>query len=172
MTQDDTAAVYRLVTLYALGVDTQRWDLFDEVFTEDVIAEFGDLTKFSGLAKFKNDFAAFHALFAATQHTMSNFTVDFYGDTAQAVTYAHWRLIRYGVPGGETWEGQGWYDDKVIRTPAGWRIQHRICKIVWWGGNPMVNQASPDVSFDLPVTSLRANADAGAFGYLKARKMK
>jgi hypothetical protein len=172
MNTEDYLACYRLITVYALGVDTQRFDLFDEVFTDDCVVEFGNTTKFSGLAPFKKDFAAYHAMFDGTQHTMSNFTVDFHGDTAQAVTYAHWRLIRHGLGGGEFWEGQGWYDDKIVRTPKGWRIKHRVCKIVWWGGNPTVNAPNAGVSFDLPVTSFRANCDEGKFGWLKARGMK
>jgi hypothetical protein len=171
-TTEDHLAVYRLITVYALGVDSQRFDLFDEVFTDDCIAEFGDATKFTGLADWKRDFAAYHKIFSHTQHTMSNFTVDFYGDTAQAVTYAHWRLLRAGVAGGEMWEGQGWYDDLVVRTPKGWRIKHRKCKLVWWSGNPHVNAPAAGVSFDVPTISLCAYTDSGDFGYLKARGIK
>jgi hypothetical protein len=169
MGQDEAAIVMSLANRYALAVDTQRWDMFDEVFTEDVVADYGPTAIWKDLASFKRDFAIYHDPFDGTQHTMSNMVWDFKGDSARAVTYGHWRLIRYGLGGGDFWEGQGWYDDELVRLDAGWRIKNRVCRIIWWGGNPQVNETVPGVKFQLNVTSLRQSADEGSLGFLAAR---
>ena len=41
MTNDDKAEIIEIINLYAFALDTHQWDLFDRVFTEDVIAVFG-----------------------------------------------------------------------------------------------------------------------------------
>jgi len=168
MSQDQATIVSSLVNLYGLAIDTQRWDLFDEIFTEDVFANYSESATWRDLATFKRDFAAYHDPFDGTQHTMTNIQWRFAGDTARAVTYGHWRLVRYGVPGGDFWEGQGWYEDELVRRDAGWRIRHRVCRIIWWGGNPNVNETTPGVKFELGVTSLRREADEGRFKFLSA----
>ena len=37
----DRDAILETISLYALAVDTQRWDLFDRVFTPDADVDFG-----------------------------------------------------------------------------------------------------------------------------------
>lgn len=166
MTDRDEWAIVRVLNLYALVMDTQRWDLFDEIFTSDVDADFGESTHWRNLESFKTDFAAYHASFDATQHIMLNPLVAVSGDTAHAFTYGSWRLMRKGMEGGDFWEGGGWYDDTLVRTAAGWRIRKRTCRVAWWGGNPLVNQPSPDTRFDLRSSSLKAEAQAGRVAFV------
>ena len=66
------------------------------------------------------------------------------------------------------WDGSGWYDDVLVRTNDGWRIKHRICRIVWWVGNPQVNETIPGVKFELDTTVLRREGEAGRVRYLSA----
>jgi hypothetical protein len=73
---------------------------------------------------------------------MANYLVNIAGDTAQTFTYGLWRLIRKGVEGGDAWEGSGWYDDELVRSEDGWLIKCRTCRIVWWSGNPLVQNAA------------------------------
>jgi hypothetical protein len=61
-----------------------------------------------------------------------------------------------------------WYDTALVRTPGGWRIARRECRITWWTGNPRVNETIPGVKFDLATTVLRGEADAGRVGILAA----
>ena len=56
-----------------------------------------------------------------------------------------------------------------MRTPGGWRIARRVCRITWWTGNPSVNETIAGVTFDLATTVLRREADAGRVGALTAR---
>jgi len=76
-----------------------------------------------------------------------------------------------GAPGRRRrplWDGTGWYDDTLLRTPAGWRIIRRVCRITWWTGNPLVNETIAGVKFELGTTVLRREADAGRVGVLGA----
>jgi hypothetical protein len=158
----DREQITHIINLYGFAVDTQDFDLFDQIFTPDVDALYNAKAHWTTLAALKRDFVSYHDPFDGTQHIMSNHLIDVRGDEAKCTTYAHWRLCRKGTAGGEFWEGNGWYDDAVVRTPKGWRIAKRLCRIVWWGGNPLVNSTDPNVTFDLPVTSLRAERENGS----------
>lgn len=168
MSDHDTSAIVNVINLYGLAMDTQRWDLFDRIFARDVDVDFGPSSSWKDLAAFKSDFATYHAPFDSTQHVMTNHVVDVSGDSAHAFTYGLWRLIRRGMEGGDFWEGTGWYDDTLVRTAEGWRIKHRVCRLVWWGGNVLVNQPIPGVSFDSKSFALRGEAARGAVGFVNA----
>jgi hypothetical protein len=164
----DQAAIIAIINLYGFAVDTQCWDLFDRIFTPDVTADFSATARWHDLASFKRDFALFHDPFDSTQHAMLNHLVHIEGDRAAAFTYGNWRLIRGAVDGDPRWDGTGWYDDELIRTPAGWRITKRICRITSWSGNPFVNETIPGVKFELNTTVLRREGEAGKVGFLNA----
>jgi hypothetical protein len=168
MSQSDKEAITHAINLYAFAVDTQRWELFSDVFTPDIRADYSPSAQWTDLETFKRDFAAYHEPFDGTQHVMTNHLINVAGDNAQAVTYGHWRLIRKGLGGGEFWEGNGWYDDLLVKTAAGWRIKERTCRIVWWGGNPQVNETVPGVKFELQITALRREGNAGKVPLLAA----
>ena len=168
MMNQDTLQIIQLINLYGLAMDAQRWDLFDRIFTPDVEADFGAPSHWTDLATFKADFSAFHTPFDATQHLMSNHLVDVEGDTAHAFTYGAWRLFRKGVEGGDLWEGTGWYDDTLERCDGRWLIRRRVCRVSWWGGNPLVQETAPDIKFNMKSLSLRSEERSGRIDYLNA----
>lgn len=55
-----------------------------------------------------------------------------------------------------------------MRTPGGWRIARRVCRITWWTGNPRVNETIPGLKFDLATYVLRHEAGAGRVGAFNA----
>lgn len=164
----DIVAITQLVNLYGLAVDSQRWELFDRIFATDVDADYGSTSHWTDREQFKSEFAAFHAPFDSTQHTMSTHVIDVDGDRARSFCNGGWRLIRKAVDPNPLWDGSGWYDDALLRTPDGWRITRRVCRITWWTGNPSVNETIPGGQFDLATTVLRREADAGRVGILTA----
>ena len=168
MSCDDTTTIIQLLNLYGFAVDAQRWDLFDGIFTSDVEADFSESAHWYDLDTFKRDFAVFHDPFNSTQHSMMNHLVQVDGDTAHSFTNGTWRLVRKATDGSPLWDGSGWYDDELIRTKEGWRVKHRTCRIVWWTGNPQVNETIPGVVFKLDTTVLRQDGEAGNVGFLKA----
>lgn len=165
---DDRASIIQIINLYGFAVDSQRWDLFDRIFTMGVEADFSAAAHWTDLATFKRDFAAFHDPFDSTQHVMANHLVEVEGDVAHAFTYGSWKLIRKAVDGSPLWDGVGWYDDALVRTGDGWRIRHRVCRVVSWTGNPFVNETIPGVKFELSSTVLRREGEAGRIGFLNA----
>ncbi|AEG50833.1 hypothetical protein Sphch_3222 [Sphingobium chlorophenolicum L-1] len=136
MSYEDKATIRSCVELYGYAVDSLRWDLFDRIFVRDgLYVRHGDREPWSDYDKFVDDFAAYHKIFTSTQHSMTNMICEVDGDAAKAITYGNWRLVRLGAEGGDTWMGQGWYEDAFVRTEAGWRIQRRQSRQVWREGN-------------------------------------
>lgn len=166
MSQEDRIAIKALMDLYGFAVDTQRWELFDQIYTPDVDANWGGTAVWSDLQQFKKDFAVYHDMFDGTHHVMTNFICDIQGDRAKTVTYGHWLLIRNAAPGGNSWSGDGWYDDELVRTADGWRISRRRCGIIRWEGN--LNVMSEGVDFAMDILSLRSAADQGQVGVINA----
>ncbi len=164
----DITEITQLINLYGLAMDSQRWDLFDRIFTEDVEADFGAPSHWTDLASFKADFAAFHAPFDGTEHLMSNHVVTVEGRRASAFTNGRWRLIRKAAEGGELWEGTGWYDDTLVQRGGRWLIARRVCRVSWWGGNPRVQETAPGIEFNLQLASLRGEAAAGRVDFLQS----
>ena len=167
----DRDEIVEKLNLYALAVDTQRWDLFDRVFTEFCDVDFGTSSHWTSREQFKADFANFHDPFDATQHVMSNHQVSFEGEHAWSLTYGSWRLIRHAAAAngqGALWDGTGWYDDHWVRTHGGWRIQKRVCRVIWFTGNNAVRETLPGATFDDPNCSLRQESSEGRLGFLTA----
>jgi 3-phenylpropionate/cinnamic acid dioxygenase small subunit len=169
MTNDDKAEIIEIINLYAFALDTHQWDLFDRVFTEDVVAVFGPAgAGWNGLTIFKASFAEFHARLDSHQHTMMGHLVVVDGDTAHAFSYGNWLLIREAAEGGPTWTGTGWYDDDLVRTEQGWRIKRRVCRLQGWTGNPNVPEQHNEHNPDMNVKVLHSFAEAGDLSFLKA----
>jgi hypothetical protein len=163
----DREDIIQLINLYGLAMDTQRWDLFDRIFTEDCDADYGATSHWTSRAQFKADFGSFHELFDATQHVMTNHLVTVEGDRASAHTYGSWRLLRHAAGDPPVWDGTGYYDDQLARTAAGWRIAKRVCRVVYWTGNPRVQTPMEEIAFQLDLVSPRREGAEGRLNYLK-----
>ncbi len=136
MSYEDEIAIKSRMDLYGFAVDSLRWDLFDRKFyAEDLYVRHGDRDPWTNIDEFKSDFDIYHKVFTSTQHSMTNMICEINGDTANAITYGAWRLVRLGAEGGDSWMGQGWYEDELVRTAAGWRIKRRQSRQVWREGN-------------------------------------
>jgi hypothetical protein len=168
MASGDIAEIINVINLYPVAVDSLSWDLFDLIFTPDVQTNFGGGAKWQDLASLKRDFAAIHEPFEATLHFTSNHQVGVDGDQATCISYVRGQFIRDVGEGGNMFESTGWYDDRLVRTAAGWRIKERACRSVWAGGNPLVLQTKPGVTGDQTMDSLSREARAGRVWRLQA----
>ena len=69
-----------------------------------------------------------------------------------------------GTEGGDNYIIAGRYDDRVVRTPDGWRIAHRVLTVDWTEGNPAVvrptrSTEAPDMRFALSTSPQRTTWD-------------
>lgn len=119
--------VRRLLVTYAVAVDAKRWDLFDRVFTEDVVADYGYPEPYRGREAWKQAFDVHHRVYQATQHAIHNDLAEVDGDAGTCLSYSLFTL----VSGERIATGGCWYDDTLVRTADGWRISRRVCRVIW-----------------------------------------
>ncbi len=144
-TNCDAEDIRSRLSLYGFAVDARRWDLFEHIFhPTDLSVRHADNAAWTDFGRFVAGFDEVHLGFDLTRHSMTNFIVEVHGDEAHALTYGQWRLVKFGLPGGDCWSSEGWYEDRLVRTPAGWRITRRQSWEVWGEGNPTV------IGIDMP----------------------
>lgn len=131
----DHVEIVRLLSLYAMSLDTLELDLLDAVFTADAQLR---MTKGAPM-----DRAAYKAMcdvelakLDATQHIVSNPLIDVAEDrrTATCRSYYQAQHARNDLEPPLALMG-GWVDDELERRPEGWRITARTWASVWFDGN-------------------------------------
>jgi hypothetical protein len=73
-----------------------------------------------------------------TQHLIGNHQVTVDGDTGTHRCQLHSQHVKAGTAGGDNFVVGGFYDDRLARTPDGWRITFRLMQQTWTAGNPDV----------------------------------
>ena len=164
---EDIVKVTATVNLYAVALDSHRYDLFDRVFTQGAKTDFGGGAAFTGRDALKETFAAIHAPFHSTQHIISGHSVAVNGDQAWCVSYVHGYFTRVIDGAICVFDSTGWYDDQLVRHDDGWLIQDRISRMTTANGDHRVMQAMPGVDADFQLLSLGSEAEAGRVAYLR-----
>lgn len=123
----DRLAIDDVLTRYATALDRRDWDLWDSCFTPDATI---DYSAFGGIAGGVKVVRAWleevMPRFEMSQHLVVNRDVAIEGDTARARS-AFFNPMAVATPEGRMlfFDG-GYYRDRLVRTPAGWRIFERI----------------------------------------------
>ena len=123
----DESDLRDLIHRYALGLDTQDWDLWRSIFTDEVTLDLTDYEPEPAPRPLPVDLHLRYAqrLFAgfdATQHFISTHRFAINGDAA--IITAHMRAEHWVTSGqgGDRYTMYGTYTDACIRTTDGWRI--------------------------------------------------
>lgn len=123
----DVVEICQLIARYSVVVDGGRYAELDTLFTADARL---DYSAFGGPDGGLEEAMAFLAAglggFRATQHLMGLPAVSVDGDTAVARTACHNPMVATNPDGSAAvWLIGLWYDDRLVRTPAGWRFAER-----------------------------------------------
>jgi 3-phenylpropionate/cinnamic acid dioxygenase small subunit len=124
----DRIEIDDLLTRYATAVDTQDWNLYASCFTPDAFIDYTAAGGIKGhLPEVKAWIAQVIPVFPMTQHVVANRAVTLNGDTATARSCFFNPMGLPDEDGGRVlfFDG-GYYNDKLVRTPEGWRIAERI----------------------------------------------
>jgi SnoaL-like protein len=123
----DRTLISEVIYRYSTGVDTKNWDLFRTCFTDPVNADFTSTgvpaPRTFALDSWIRVVQKTLSPFRLTQHYNSNVTIKVNGDEATALVYLKARHLHADDPEGKKfWDVGGYYTDRLVRTPQGWKI--------------------------------------------------
>jgi len=144
---DDLTDIHQIAAVlgnYATGLDARDWQLWRSVFVDQVTF---DLSTWNGVTPRPLDAdrvvasqARIFAEFTATQHFFTNHRITVEGDRARALMHMraeHW-LADPGIEGTNRYTMFGYYDDRLVRTDAGWKIEEMQLNVTRTEGNRWV----------------------------------
>jgi SnoaL-like domain len=123
----DRLEIQDLMVRYSYAIDARDWDALDNVFTPDAHIDYSVFGGSVGdLPSTKNFLAEAMPNFPVYQHMVAGTTITFDGDTATTKTQCHNPMIMSDTENPDLMVCGLWYVDKLVRTPAGWRIKERV----------------------------------------------
>lgn len=131
----DRFEIIDVLNRYATACDSRNWDLFTEVFTEDVETDYGGDYKFNSREAIVNLIRSMLGGCGPTQHLLGNYRIEIERDAANSVCSVRAFHAGKGEAEGKTFEMWGEYRDKLKRTEYGWRINRRELTTVWLEGS-------------------------------------
>jgi hypothetical protein len=139
----DREQIQDLLVRYATGLDSRDWDLLASCFTEDGVADYGDLGGVNeGRGAIVSLCSGVLSGLDASQHMITNMIISTDGDSGRAVCYFQAQHVFRGTPGGDNYLVGGTYRDRLVRTGGEWRIAHRTLEGTWFDGNAAVFEAA------------------------------
>jgi hypothetical protein len=133
----DEQAIIDLAIAYTWALDTMQLDELRSIFASDATADLNGV-HCDGVDAIIARINRPLSQLDATQHLIGNHQVAVDGDTATHRCYLQGQHVKRGTPGGDNFLLGGIYDDRLARTPHGWRITHRTLTATWTDGNPEV----------------------------------
>lgn len=134
-TLQDRLDIQDLLYRYARAVDTNDWDSYRRVFTEDAVLDYSSVGYPVGSRdEIATTFSAGMGNLLMTQHLISNIQIDLDGDRAK-VTAMFINPMQF--PGMDDISVcGGYYHHEVVRTPEGWRSEHLVEENKWFVNRP------------------------------------
>ena len=124
MSIDDEREIAAVILRYADAIDRRDWPLFSSCFTEDVEADYGELGRWRGRAVFVDHMEKGHVGWGPTLHRMTNLVITGVGAEATTTSYVD-ALLMPGASRRTIRRAYGWYHDRLVRQPQGWKICYR-----------------------------------------------
>lgn len=122
----DRFEIIDLLTDYCTAIDSKDIDALDLIFTEDAVIDYSKAGGPQADLKTIKKFLQENLGDLPRQHMISNYKIKFQGDIADVRCLCHNPLELPKL--GDNFEVMFWglwYNDKVVHTPQGWRIQKR-----------------------------------------------
>jgi ketosteroid isomerase-like protein len=134
----DEREIHAVALRYCRALDTKDWALLDEVFVPDATAQLGAPAMLEGIEAIRGRVRSALEHLDDSQHLVGNHEIATDGDSATHRCYLQAQHIRAAAEGGPNWMVAGRYEDRLVRTDAGWRIAHRTLTVMWTDGNVAV----------------------------------
>ncbi len=130
--------IEELLTLYCTAIDTRDFALLDRVFTPDAVIDYTRSGGIRGeLPAIKEWLAKALEPFVLIQHMVSNFVIETSDDHGTSIcSFFNPMGLPQADGGVQTFFCGGFYRDRLLRTPAGWRICERTNDQRYQHGSP------------------------------------
>lgn len=132
---EERQAVVDVCIRYALALDTRDWTMLRSCFSEDAVADYEGRDRANGYEQIEATCRRALEPLRVSQHLLGNHLVTVHGEIAESSCYFQAQHVRDGIPGDPTLTVAGRYDDRLVRTPDGWKIAHRRLSVMWTKGN-------------------------------------
>lgn len=117
---DDRDAITEALAVLAAALDGRDWDTLRAIFATDATG-YGATGVENVVARVREHLGGC----GPTQHLLGNHRVELTGDRARSLTYARVYHQGAGPRQGGFFECMGEYDDRWVRTGAGWGLFRR-----------------------------------------------
>jgi hypothetical protein len=135
----DREDIIDLAVRYTWALDTKNVEDLRDVFTAEATAMLRGVAC-NGVDEIIARIGGSILRLDRTQHLVGNHQVIVDGDSGTHRCHLQSQHVREGVEGGDNFIVGGYYEDRVVRTPEGWRIAHRLMQQTWSEGNPNVTK--------------------------------
>ena len=140
----DRQAIADLVIRYTTAIDERDWALLRTCFTNDAIADYGDLGRYEGVDAIVPGCREPLSRLDASQHLLGNIVIEITGENTAVVTSKvqaqHFLVNAAGDP---TATIGGTYVDDLSRQEDGWRIAKLSFRASWRTGNAAILAPTP-----------------------------
>ena len=134
----DRVAIMDLLDVYAEAVDRRRFDMLEEVFTEDVAFDYGPDWNLVGRAEAIARIAEALKHCGPTQHLVGNYRIRVDGETATSRVYIRAFHVGIGAAAGKSYEMGGHLRDAYVRVDGVWRLSRRVGRMIFETGSRAV----------------------------------
>jgi len=119
ITLADRLELHELPGRYGDAIDDRDWDGLDRIFTDDAVFDLTDLgiPLLDGLAAIRR------FMDVEAKHPRTHMMTNIYVDEDPSGVKLYFRIVALQ---GKGLTGTASYYDDVVKTPAGWRVQHRV----------------------------------------------
>jgi ketosteroid isomerase-like protein len=146
-TLEDIEEIRRLRMKYHLYMNEQQFHRIVEVFTEDAVVDFGELSRARGADEIRDLFKRIPRHLSMVKQFIHNHIVDVTGDTATGISFLDARYAQAG----ESVMVAAKFDEDYVRTQAGWRVKEMRLGL-YFSVPISVGWAGQDVNFVKPFT--------------------
>ena len=119
LSTSDRLELHELPGRYGDAIDDRAWDRLDQIFTDDAVFDLTDL----GVPLLEGLPAIQKFMDRDAKHPKTHLMTNIYVDDTPSGVHLNFRIV--AMQSGGLMGTASYYDD-VVRTPSGWRVQHRV----------------------------------------------
>jgi hypothetical protein len=148
----DRAAICEVMQRYGMSIDTRDWTALRSCFADEMEIDASESRSGRGAAPYNTSgdrwleqIRRIVTKFAVTQHMISPYRIEVEGDRAVCLAYLQARHFPPDCADpNAVWVIGGYYTNRMVRTPQGWRIAVWKLTLTWQENPPDPQSVTPD----------------------------